>query len=93
MQEDDKRRERRPRVLKGATITTGTQNSEIACTIRNQHQNGAELKVPIDARVPERFLLYVAVDGIAYHAEVRWRSGDRVGVAFTGTAPKPRFHY
>ena len=63
---DDHRRERRSRVLKGGTIITGVNNSEIACTIRNMHPHGAELRVSAEARVPSEFLLYVPVDGIAY---------------------------
>lgn len=85
-------REHRPRVLKGGTIITGIQNSEVGVLLRNQHAGGAELKVPLEARVPDRFLLYVPVDGIAYRCEVRWRRNDRVGVQFTGTEPKPKMH-
>lgn len=87
------KREHRQRVLKGGTIITGIQNSEVSCTLRNQHAGGAELKVAPDSRVPDNFLLYVPVDGIAYRAEVRWRRNDHVGVRFTGTAPKPKLHY
>lgn len=87
------RREHRQRVLKGGTIITGIQNSEVSCTLRNQHEGGAELKIPLEARVPDRFLLYVSVDGIAYRCEVRWRRNDRIGVQFTGTEPKPKLHY
>ncbi|TIM34179.1 MAG: PilZ domain-containing protein, partial [Mesorhizobium sp.] len=41
----------------------------------------------------DEFLLYVPTDGIAYKAAVRWRREDRIGVMFTGTAPKPHWHY
>ncbi|RUW44195.1 PilZ domain-containing protein, partial [Mesorhizobium sp. M1A.F.Ca.ET.072.01.1.1] len=41
---DAPRREHRPRVLKGGTIITGFQNSEISCSLRNQHSQGAELR-------------------------------------------------
>ncbi|KUM28179.1 hypothetical protein AU467_13390 [Mesorhizobium loti] len=87
------RREHRQRVLKGGTIITGIQNSEVSCTLRNQNAGGAELKVAPESRVPDRFLLYVPVDGVAYRAEVRWRRNDRVGVKFAGTEPKPKLHY
>jgi hypothetical protein len=87
------RRTRRQRVLKGASILTGVANSEVKCTIRNMHAEGAELKVDIDARVPNEFLLYVPVDGIGYRAVVRWRKEGRVGVQFAGTEPKPAWHY
>jgi hypothetical protein len=91
--ETEKPRNRRQRVLKGAAITFGINNSEISCTIRNQHTGGAELNVPPDAVIPSEFLLYVPVDGVAYRAIVRWQRNGRVGVQFTGTEPKPRFHY
>lgn len=91
--EINNRREHRNRVLKGATIITGVANSEISVTVRNMHQNGAELRVSADARIPERFLLYVPVDGIGYRSVVRWRKNDRVGVQFEGTEPKPHWHY
>ena len=90
---DDPKREHRPRVLKGGSVITGIQNSEIAVTLRNQHAGGAELKIPIEARIPDRFLLYVPLDGVAYRCEVRWRRNDRIGVQFTGTEPKPKLHY
>jgi hypothetical protein len=87
------RREHRRRVLKGASILGDVNTSEIRCTIRNQNAGGAGLRVPLGVDVPARFLLYVPVDGIGYQAVVRWRTQDRVGVMFTGTAPKPHWHY
>ena len=93
MADNELRNKHRQRVLKGATILLGLTNSEVKCTVRNMHAGGAELKVPIDARVPDEFLLYVPVDGIGYKAIVRWRRDDRIGVEFTGTAPKPHWHY
>lgn len=86
-------RKHRHRVLKGATIILSVSNSEISCAIRNMNPEGAELKVTSSALIPEHFLLYVPVDGIAYTCELRWRSGERAGVKFLGTAPKPRWHY
>ncbi len=83
----------RQRVLKGASILTGIANSEVKCAVRNMHLHGAELKVEGDARVPNEFLLYVPLDGIAYRATVRWRKDGRIGVMFTGTEPKPAWHY
>jgi len=90
---DDSKREHRPRVLKGGSVITCIQNSEVGVTVRNQHAGGAELKIPLEARVPDRFLLYVPLDGVAYRCEVRWRRNDRIGVQFTGTEPKPKLHY
>jgi hypothetical protein len=89
----ENRRQHRQRVLKGASILSGITNSEVKCTIRNMHKDGAELKISIYSQVPPEFLLYVPVDGIAYRSVVRWRKEDRIGVQFTGTEPKPSWHY
>jgi len=86
-------REHRRRVLKGAAILTGMNNSIINCTIRNMHQHGAELRVVPEARIPQEFLLYVPVDGIGYRAQLRWRRLDKCGVMFIGTEPKPSWFY
>ncbi|TGU68390.1 PilZ domain-containing protein, partial [Mesorhizobium sp. M1C.F.Ca.ET.144.01.1.1] len=53
----------------------------------------AELQVSIDARVPNEFLLYIPTDGVGYKAVVQWRRGDKLGVMFLGTEPKPHWHY
>jgi len=86
-------REHRRRVLKGASILSGINNSVVYCTIRNMHDNGAELSVAVEARVPATFLLYVPADGVAYISTLRWRKFDRCGVSFSGTEPKPAWHY
>ncbi|MBL8581641.1 MAG: PilZ domain-containing protein [Rhizobiaceae bacterium] len=86
-------REHRARVLKGATIILDVKLSEINCVVRNQNTGGAELNVPIEAILPEKFLVYIPVDRVAYKAVLRWRRNQRVGVQFVGTEPKPRMHY
>ncbi|SFO66801.1 hypothetical protein SAMN03159463_02596 [Mesorhizobium sp. NFR06] len=77
--EIERRLHAREFVLKEATIVTGS--SRIACSVRNQHQHGAELRVAADAAIPERFLLEVPADDTDYRALVRWRRNDRIGVA------------
>jgi hypothetical protein len=86
-------RKHRQRVLKGATIILSINHSEISCTMRNQHESGAELKVPLGVGIPAEFLLYVPADGVAYRSVVRWRKNDRIGIQFTGTQSKPKLHY
>lgn len=87
------RQRRRPRVLKAGAILVDIDTSEVRCTLRDQTDGGAELRVPLGASVPAEFLLYVPFDGMAYRSVVRWRSGTRIGVMFTGTEPKPGWHY
>jgi len=53
------RRNYRIRVLKGATIILTNNQSEIRCTVRNQHADGAELHIPGVLALPDEFLLYV----------------------------------
>ena len=86
-------RKHRRRVLKRATILLGIKHSEISCTIRNMHEDGAELRLPPSTVVPENFLLYIPTDGIGYRASLRWRVGDRIGIQFLGREPKPSWHY
>ena len=83
----------RNRVLKGATIIQSVTSSEISCLMRNQSEQGAELKVAPDAPDSNSFKLYVAVDGFAYDCVVRWRRNDKIGVEFVGRGPKPKHHY
>lgn len=89
----DKRRSYRHLVLKRASIIKGTSNCEIMCIVRNQNVGGVCISVASEARVPEEFLLYVPIDGIAYRAVLRWRRKGNAGVQFCGTEPKPRTHY
>lgn len=89
----EKRREHRNRVLKGATIVVGVNESEIPCMVRNMNTGGAELKVAADQFVPDEFMLYVTVDQECFNCRIRWRHNDRIGVEFAGTASKPKWHY
>lgn len=91
--ESENRRKMRPRVLKGATIILSNNQSDIRCTVRNQHEDGAEIYIPGVLALPDEFLLYIPLDGVAYRASVRWRKGERLGLQFTGTEPKPKRHY
>lgn len=91
--QDPAEREHRQRVLKGASILRGISQSEIKCVIRNQHAHGAGLQIDAQSPIPREFLLYIPVDGLAYRCQLRWRKGERVGVSFHGTEPKPHWHY
>ena len=86
-------RERRRRVLKGASIVSGVNDSVVQCMVRDMHEHGALLIIPFEALIPQEFLLYVPTDRIGYRATVRWRKHDRCGVSFSGTEPKPHWLY
>ncbi|WP_246800961.1 PilZ domain-containing protein [Mesorhizobium amorphae] len=72
-------------VLKEATITT--EDAEIGCSVRNQHENGAELRVAAGVKIPDRFVLHIQADGATYRAVVRWRRSERLGVQLYGGSP------
>ena len=93
MADDERRREHRPRVLKGATIIGGNRGSGIPCTVKNMHEHGAELRVDADIPLAANFLLYISVDGVAYRSELQWRQDNRCGVRFVGKEPKPAGRY
>jgi hypothetical protein len=86
-------REHRQRVLKGASIILGVNESEISCTVRNMNSGGAELRVPFDAVLPQEFLLFISIDNATWRCEQRWRMKDRMGIRFIEPARKPSWHY
>jgi|GEM_PF-758539 hypothetical protein len=89
----DERFSSRHVVVKGAAILNGVEGCEIRCFIRDMHERGAELRVGREERIPAKFLLYVPRDGVTYRAALSWRDGDRAGVDFSGTEPRPHGHY
>ncbi|TGP20357.1 MULTISPECIES: PilZ domain-containing protein [unclassified Mesorhizobium] len=73
-------------VLKEATIVTA--DARIRCSIRNQHEHGAELRVGAQVEIPEGFTLIVPDDDAVYRAVVRWRRNERVGVQMFSNSMK-----
>ncbi|WP_091722394.1 methyl-accepting chemotaxis protein [Methylobacterium phyllostachyos] len=78
---EERRNERRTRVLLPATITTSGSGS-IACSVRDLSDGGARLHVRRHAQVPERFDLILDGDGRRFSCEVRHRSDASVNVQF-----------
>ncbi|MDX8480710.1 PilZ domain-containing protein [Mesorhizobium sp. VK24D] len=73
-------------VLKEATIVTA--DARIRCSVRNQHEHGAELRVGPQMEIPDRFTLVVPDDDAAYRAVVRWRRNERLGVQIFSNSMK-----
>ncbi|MCJ2089545.1 PAS domain-containing methyl-accepting chemotaxis protein [Methylobacterium sp. E-005] len=82
---EERRNERRTRVLLAATITT-SGGSSIACSVRDLSDGGARLHVRRHAQVPERFDLTLDGDGRRFSCEVRHRSDASVNVQFRSSA-------
>jgi hypothetical protein len=76
------RTSRRHLTLKTAKIVFEHTRSSVDCAILNISDGGACILVPRLADIPNAFRLVVDPDGKTYACSVRWKSGNRVGLAF-----------
>ena len=81
---DEKRRFRRRRVLREGRLLLEAGLSPIKCIIRDESEGGAKLRVSVPTELPKNFSLVLVAEGTTYPAELVWRRGDDVGVAFVG---------
>ncbi len=79
---EERRKEPRRRVLKGATLSFNRGYGALECVVRNQSEHGARLVFGDASAVPPAFELIVNGDALRRQASVRWRSANDVGVAF-----------
>lgn len=77
-----RRASRRQRVLFGGKIVIGP-NFSMDCTIRNLSDGGAQVRVGPEVALPHGFHLIEIRSGMAYRAEVAWRSLTAAGLKFT----------
>lgn len=80
---EDRRREPRQRVLKGATLIFNRGYGAMECVVRNRSGDGAKLAFGDTAAVPVRFDLRIAGEDATLDARVRWRTPTGIGVQFT----------
>jgi hypothetical protein len=79
---EDRRRETRRRVFKGATVSFNRGYGAMECVVRNQSEEGARLSFGDIASVPPRFGLRLSGEAAARDATVIWRGGREIGVSF-----------
>ena len=90
---DDKRRQRRQRVLKDGRIITLDHRSVVNCMVRDLSSTGARLKCGDQVAVPNEFLLQVGHDTTMMPAKAMWRRGTDIGIVLTGEPiPVPRIY-
>lgn len=77
---EDRRREPRQRVLKGATLTFNRGFGALECVVRNRSAGGAKLAFGDTTAVPVRFDLRIAGEDATLDAHVRWRTPTGIGV-------------
>ncbi|KRE17829.1 hypothetical protein ASE63_01115 [Bosea sp. Root381] len=83
----------RLRSLLSGRVSFNQRCSTLDCTIRNLSEGGAMLLLSDAVALPIAFDLEIAQRQRSYAARVRWRDGERVGVAFDAipeaSAPVP----
>lgn len=79
---DERRAERRQRVLKRGTMFLRKGDAVIDCTVRNISDSGALLRVDIYFAAPDTFDLLVVGSGSKRAVETKWQSGNDIGVQF-----------
>lgn len=78
----ERRRERRNRVLKGATITFNRGYGALQCVVRNMTENGALLAFGETTGLPPEFDIKLADSDQTRRARIRWRRPQFVGISF-----------
>lgn len=84
----ERRRLLRQRVLKGALVAYSDRYCTLPCTVRDISAEGARLRSPNAAAVPDRFELIIELDGLEANCEVVWRKDEDIGVRFLGAPRK-----
>jgi len=72
--------ERVPTSLRGKVFP-----SAIDCIIADFTKHGARLRFDADPPADASFVIVVWSSGLAFDAEIRWRSGCEIGVRFAGS--------
>jgi antitoxin (DNA-binding transcriptional repressor) of toxin-antitoxin stability system len=78
----ERRKQQRLRSLLGGRVSFNQKNSTLDCIVRNLSEDGALLVVSDAVALPNAFDLDIARHQRSYVARIRWRDGERVGVAF-----------
>jgi hypothetical protein len=86
---EEKRTQKRRRVLKDGRVLLPGSRVTYDCAVRDLSETGARLRLQSDSIIlPERFELVFVADHLAYPALRKWRRGDEYGVALTGPPRK-----
>lgn len=84
MDETERRKSHRRRMLQGGKIVYGRGALLIDCMIRDLSDEGARLKVTDSHDVPDNVRLFITGDELVVDAKVVWRSPREVGILFIG---------
>jgi len=79
--QQDKRVLRR-RMLKSAVASYNDQSISTEVLLRDMSDTGVKIKIKENDVLPDRFHLYVEIDGINVDCEAVWRRGLEIGAKF-----------
>lgn len=87
----DRRRTARRRVCLGGRLRVAAFLPDLDCTVRDVSLDGARIRVPADAALPDCIELFIPCRGETRRAFIAWRAGESVGLGFaeTGAATQP----
>ncbi len=85
MQEN--RSELRRKSFLGGQIAFASRYATLDCILRNTSESGARLALADTRELPETFDLHVPAKGQYFHADVKWRRLDAVGVQLRRSLP------
>jgi len=75
-------RVQRRRMLKSAVASYNDQSISMEVLLRDMSDTGVKLKLKGNDVLPDRFHLYVEIDGINVECEAVWRRGLEIGAKF-----------
>lgn len=79
---DERRTERRRRILKSALVQFNNGFGSLECVLRDLNSNGAKVSMGQTAGIPNRFRLSIAGERTPIEALIRWRTPRDMGVSF-----------
>ncbi|SMD12174.1 Diguanylate cyclase, GGDEF domain [Fulvimarina manganoxydans] len=83
----ERRRERRRRVMKRGQIIHGNHDLSVMCNIRDQSSRGARLRLDSWIAAPKTLELRIVGSGFKQRAALRWQKGLDVGIEFEEEMP------
>ena len=78
----ERRKEERHRVLKGGKLFYANYSMSIDCMIRNESENGMQVKVDPNITLPKKVSLLNRKDGTLGEAEIVWQKPGQIGLEF-----------
>jgi len=82
----ERRRSPRQRTLLGGVVAFNGRRSTLDCTIRNLSDHGALMILSDAVALPEAFDIEIPSRQRQYPARLKWRNGNRIGIAFADPA-------